>query len=176
MKTVFPGNDNMSKYKNSVYYADRSLGGFLDWARTTDWWKNTLIIMVADHCARIMSDMPIYTRYVFRIPMIWTGGALSRTGYEVRKTGSQVDIPLTILDQMGIKSKFPFAKDLLSNKSNSFAFYTFNEGFGFVTDSSSVSYDLKQRKTILGEGKDPGYAEDLGKSYLQVLFDDYLKR
>ncbi len=176
MEPVFPGNDNVSKYKNSVYYADRSLGGFLDWARTTDWWKNTLVVMVADHCARITSDMPIYTRYVFRIPMIWTGGALSRTGYVVKKTGSQVDIPITILDQMGIKNEFPFAKDLLSERSNSFAFYTFNEGFGFVTDSSSVSYDLKQRKTILGEGNDPSCAENLGKSYLQVLFDDYLKR
>ncbi len=176
MKTVFPGNDNMSKYKNSVYYADKSLGGFLDWARTTDWWKNTLIVMVADHCARITSDMPIYTKYVFRIPMIWTGGALSATGRLVRKTGSQVDIPETILNQMGIKNDFRFAKDMFSAKSNSFAFYTFNEGFGFVTDSSSVSYDLKQRKTILSEGKDPALADSLGKAYLQVVFDDYLKR
>jgi phosphoglycerol transferase MdoB-like AlkP superfamily enzyme len=176
MKTKFEGKDNVSKYKNSVFYADRSLGGFLDWAKTTDWWKNTLIVMVADHCARITSDMPIFTKHVFRIPMIWTGGALVKTGYEVKKTGNQVDIPVTILDQMGIKSDFPFAKDLLSDKSNSFSFYTFNEGFGFVTDSSWVSYDLKQRKTILSEGSDPSYAEDLGKSYLQVLFDDYLKR
>jgi phosphoglycerol transferase MdoB-like AlkP superfamily enzyme len=176
MKAKFEGKDNVSKYKNSVFYADRSLGGFLDWAKTTDWWKNTLIVMVADHCARITSDMPIFTKHVFRIPMIWTGGALVKTGYEVKKTGNQVDIPVTILDQMGIKSDFPFAKDLLSDKSNSFSFYTFNEGFGFVTDSSWVSYDLKQRKTILSEGSDPSYAEDLGKSYLQVLFDDYLKR
>jgi len=131
---------------------------------------------VADHCARITSDMPIYTKHVFRIPMIWTGGALTRTGCEITKTGSQVDIPMTILDQMGIKNDFRFAKDLFSKKSNSFAFYTFNEGFGFVTDSSSVSYDLKQRKTILTEGAGPSHADSLGKAYLQVLFDDYLKR
>jgi phosphoglycerol transferase MdoB-like AlkP superfamily enzyme len=176
MESVFHGSDNMSKYKNSVYYADKSLGSFLDWARITDWWKNTLIIMVADHCARVTSDMSIFTPYVFRIPMIWTGGALSRKGMKVEKIGSQVDIPVTVLNQLGIKSNFPFAKDLFSDKSNSFAFYTFNEGFGFVTDTSDVSFDLKQRKAVLNEGKDPILTENLGKAYLQVLFDDYLKR
>ncbi len=176
METVIPGNDNMSKYKNSVYYADRSLGNFLDRARTTDWWKNTLIIMVADHCGRVISDQPIYPKYMFRIPMIWTGGALSKNNIVVGKTGSQVDIPLTLLNQLDIKSNFPFAKDLLNDKSDSFAFYTFNEGFGMVTDSSAVSFDLKQRKAVLGEGRDTAYAENLGKAYLQVLFDDYLKR
>ena len=55
MDPVFSGNDNMTKYKNSVYYADKALGSFLDWAKGTDWWKNTLVIMVADHGARIIS-------------------------------------------------------------------------------------------------------------------------
>jgi phosphoglycerol transferase MdoB-like AlkP superfamily enzyme len=176
MEPVFKGSDDMTKYKNSIYYTDKTLGSFLDWAKGTDWWKNALIIMVADHCARIYSDMPNYKQNVFKIPMLWVGGALSKTGLSVRKLGSQVDIPTTVLDQMGIKGSFPFGKDLFSDQSKSFAFYTYNEGFGFITDSSAVSLDLKSKTLVLSEGKDPASAEKKGKAYLQVLFNDYLKR
>ncbi|MCX6327426.1 MAG: sulfatase-like hydrolase/transferase [Bacteroidia bacterium] len=176
MEPVFVGNDNMTEYKNSVYYADKSLGTFLDWAKTTDWWNNTLIIMVADHCCRISENMLIYSPDVFKIPMVWIGGALSKKRIIIDKLGSQVDIPVTLLNQLGLSSNFPFAKDLLSNESCSFAFYTYNEGFGFITDSSAVAYDQKLKEPVLKQGKDPDSAEKNGKAYLQVLFNDYLKR
>ncbi len=176
MEPVFPGSDIMAKYKNSVYYTDRTLGSFFDWAKTTDWWKNTVIILVADHCARIYSDMPNYKQNVFRIPMLWIGGALSEQGTKIEKLGSQVDIPTTLLNQLGITGNFPFGKDLLSDQSKSFAFYTYNEGFGFITDTSAVGFDLKSRRLVLSEGKHPESAERKGKAYLQVLFNDYLKR
>jgi phosphoglycerol transferase MdoB-like AlkP superfamily enzyme len=176
MKAVFTGSDEMSKYKSSVYYADKTLGSFLDWAKGTEWWKNTLVVMVADHAARIYSDMPNYKQNVFRIPMLWIGGAISKKGLRIEKLGSQVDIPTTLLNQMGISASFPFAKDLLSDQSKSFAFYTYNEGFGFITDSSAVGFDLKSKMTVLTEGKDTEAAEKKGKAYLQVLFNDYLKR
>lgn len=176
MEPVFIGTDVVSKYKNSVYYTDKTLGSFLDWAKGTDWWKNTLIIMVADHAARITDDMPNYKQNVFKIPMLWVGGAVSKKGLKVEKFGSQVDISTTLLNQLGIGGNFPFGKDLLSEHSKSFAFYTYNEGFGFLTDSSSVSFDLKSKTKMLSEGKDPESAEKKGKAYLQVLFEDYIKR
>jgi phosphoglycerol transferase MdoB-like AlkP superfamily enzyme len=176
MKTVFTGSDIFTKYRNSVYYTDQTLGSFLDWAKEKDWWKNTLIIMVADHAARITDDMPNYKPNVFKIPMLWVGGAVSKKGLRVEKFGSQVDIPTTILDQLGIEGSFPFGKDLLSDQSKSFAFFTYNEGFGFLTDSSAVSFDLKSNTTVFQEGKNPESAERRGKAYLQVLFDDYVKR
>ena len=176
MESVFTGNDNMAKYKNSVYYSDRALGSFLDWARQEAWWKNTLVIMVADHCARVMSEIPIFSLKAFKIPMVWVGGAVSKGGIRIEKYGSQSDIPVTLSGQLGLPPVFPFGKDLLTAETASFAFYTFNEGFGFVTDSSAVGYDQKLKKPVLMEGKDPEYAEKCGKSFLQVLFDDYLKR
>ena len=176
MKPVFNGSDILTKYKNSVYYTDKTLGSFLDWAKETDWWKNTLIIFVADHCARITDDMPNYKQNVFRIPMLWVGGAVAKKGLKVEKLGSQVDIPTTLLGQLGIEGNFPFGKDLLSDHSKSFAFYTYNEGFGFLTDSSAVGFDLKSKMAVLREGKDPESAERKGKAFLQVLFDDYIKR
>jgi phosphoglycerol transferase MdoB-like AlkP superfamily enzyme len=175
MEPVFPGSDDFTKYRNSVYYSDKYLGAFLDWAKTTEWWKNTLIIMVADHAARF-NEMPNYEPKVFRIPMIWTGGALSRHGMKVEKYAGQADIPTTVLSQLDIKGSFPFSKDILSDKSRSFAFYTYNEGFGFVTDSSAAGFDLKSRTPVLMEGRNPELAQEKGKAFLQSLFDDYIKR
>lgn len=176
MEPFFKGNSNMARYKNSVYYSDNALGSFLDWARQKEWWKNTLIIMVADHCARIMSHIPIFSLEAFRIPMLWTGGAVTKGGIRIEKYGSQSDIPSTLCGQLGLSQVFPFGKDLLDDKTSSFAFYTFNEGFGFVTDSSAAAYDHKLKKPVLMEGSDPLFAEQNGKALLQILFNDYLKR
>jgi phosphoglycerol transferase MdoB-like AlkP superfamily enzyme len=176
MDPVFEGSDNMIKYKNSVYYADKCLGEFIDWAKTTGWWKNTLVIMVADHCGRVSEEMPAYSPVLFKIPMLWTGGALSVTGLKISKHGDQSDIPVTLINQLGLKVSFPFGKDLLSPESNSFSFYTYNEGLGFITDSSVYVYDHKMKDHLLKEGKGTDFAERAGKSFLQVLFNDYLKR
>ncbi len=176
MEPVFTGDDDETKYKNSVFYADKSLGEFIDWAQEREWWKNTLVIMVADHCGRFSDAFPIYAREMFKIPMVWIGGAVEKKGLKIEKLGSQVDIPVTLFTQMGLSAEFPFAKDLLSDSTNSFAFYVYNEGFGFITDSSSCIYDHKLKQPVVSEGKDYGFAEKAGKAYLQVLFNDYLKR
>ncbi len=176
MDPVFTGTDNMTRYKNSVYYADKALGEFLDWAKETDWWNTTVIILVADHCGRVSEDQPVFTQELFKIPMLWIGGAVKDKGTKVSKVGGQVDIPITLMNQLGIKGIFPFSKDLLSEKSNSFAFYVYNEGFGFITDTSAYVYDHKLKAHVVSEGKVPEHAEKTGKAFLQVLFNDYLKR
>jgi phosphoglycerol transferase MdoB-like AlkP superfamily enzyme len=176
MEPVFKGDDNITKYKNSVFYTDKALGNFLDWAKETDWWKNTLVILVADHGGRSTDEMAAYSKDIFRIPMLWLGGVLTQKDIKISKLGSQIDISKTLLDQMDIKSDFTFGKDLFSDGTKSFAFYTYNEGFGFITDSSAYFYDHKVKMPVEKYGKDPEYAGQKGKAFLQVLFDDYLKR
>ncbi|MFH0841323.1 MAG: LTA synthase family protein [Bacteroidota bacterium] len=176
MEPVFEGNDDLTKFRNSVYYTDQTIGKFLDWAATTDWWKNTLVVLVADHCRRNSVEVLAYSEEIFRIPMLWLGGALAVHGARIEKYGSQVDIPLTLLHQLGQDDNYPFAKDLLSPESASFAFYTFNEGFAFISDSSKYIYDHKLGKPVVEKGRDPLSAGISGKAYLQVLYDDFLKR
>lgn len=175
-KPVFEGNDIVTAYRNSVHYTDKVVGSFLDWAKTQEWWNNTLVILVADHGARITPDIEAFSRKIFRIPMIWTGGALAIRDSVVTRIGGQTDIPLTLLNQTAFRGSFKFGKDLLSDDAKSFAFFTFNEGFGLVTDSSAVAYDCKPKAVAEKSGKAPEAAEEYGKAYLQVLFDDYLKR
>jgi phosphoglycerol transferase MdoB-like AlkP superfamily enzyme len=176
MDPVFTGKDDLTKFKNSVYYTDKTVGSFIAWAKTATWWNNTLVILVADHCRRNSLEDLVYSQEIFKIPMLWLGGALQTRGKRIEKLGTQVDIPITLINQLGLTGDFPFAKDLLSDGSNSFAFYAFNEGFAFITDSSTVIYDHKLGGPVLKTGDDPEYAEELGKAYLQVVYDDYMKR
>jgi len=176
MKPVFKGLDDITQFRNSIYYTDKALGSFLDWARTTGWWRNTLVVIVADHYRRNSAELMVYSEEIFKIPMLWLGGALAETGIRIDKVGSQVDIPLTILHQLDLNDNYPFAKDILSPSSGSFAFYAFNEGFGFITDSSKCIYDHKLGDYVVREGKNPEVAGEYGKAYLQVLYDDFLSR
>ncbi len=176
MEPVFEGNDDNTKFRNSVYYTDKVLGSFIDWARTTDWWENTLVILVADHCRRSSNEVLVYSEDIFRIPMLWLGGALNKSGIKIEKLGGQTDIPLTLLHQLDLDDNYPFGKDLLSEESESFAFYTFNDGFAFITDSSRYIYDHMLRNAVVKSGDDPETAGRYGKAFLQVLYDDFLNR
>ena len=176
MEPVFMGKDDLTKFKNSVNYTDKAVGSFIDWAKSTDWWKNTLVIMVADHCRRNSLDQLVYSEEIFKIPMLWIGGALKENGIRIEKLGTQVDIPVTILNQLDLHGYFPYGKDLLSSGSKSFAFYTFNEGFAFLTDSSTLIFDHKLGRPAVRKGRAPEQAEVAGKAYLQLLYDDYLRR
>jgi phosphoglycerol transferase MdoB-like AlkP superfamily enzyme len=176
MAPVFEGKDELTKFRNSVYYTDRTIGSFIDWAKTAHWWENSLVIFVADHCRRNSLEDLVFSPAIFKIPMLWLGGALNEKGRRIEKLGTQVDIPVTLLNQLDIQADFPFSKDLLSDKSHSFAFYVYNEGFAFITDSSAVIYDQKLGSPVLKTGVDTENTENLGKAYLQVLYDDYMKR
>lgn len=176
MDPVYPGDDQMTKYKNSVHYSDKALGEFIEWAKTRDWWDNTLVLFVADHAARINPEMEAWSADIFKIPMIWTGGAIEESGIVIDKIGNQTDIAQTLVKQLNLDYYFPYSKDLFNDDSQSFSFYTFNEGFGFITDSSAIAYDHKAGRVVLQEGKVSGKEEMTGKALLQVLFDDYLGR
>lgn len=172
----YRGNDNVTKFKNSFYYTDQAIGTFISQAKTQQWWDSTLIVMVADHG----HPMPGYDANdrpsKFRIPLIFTGGALKGKGQVVNTTGSQTDIAYSLLRQMGLPAQdFKWSKNLLEPEAAQFAFYVFNNGFGFITPAGAVSYDNVSKKVIHSEKKGREQLES-GKAYMQLSFEDFLKR
>ena len=49
METVIKGEDEIHQFFNSAYYTDKEFGEFIDKAKKTAWWDNTLIVVTADH-------------------------------------------------------------------------------------------------------------------------------
>lgn len=174
-KPRFIGNDDQTKFFSAVNYTDSCLGAFFNEARTKEWYKNTLFILIADHGHRFPNNDPNFVLSKFKIPMLWLGGALDNDSLKVNTIGSQVDLAATLLDQLGLNSKkFQFSKNLLSNGHKPFAYYVFNDGFGFVSDSTSVIFDHTSRKFISCEGKDIEKVKDEAFSFLSYYQDIFV--
>ncbi len=174
MKTVIKGTDEAHRFLNSVFYTDKAIGEFINKMKTLESWNNTLIIFVADHGVRLPDNIPAYHPDRYHIPMIWTGGVIKKdtviTGY-----GSQTDIPTSILSQLNLKTdEYKFGKDLFNKQSESFVFYDFNNGFGFLTDTTIQVFDNNQKKNIIEENMTS--EKYFGKAYMQHLMNDFISK
>ena len=139
-------------------------------------WQNTLVVFVADHGHPLPGYDPNDRPSKFHIPLIFSGGALKVRGV-VTTIGSQTDIAATVLDQLNInRSKFQWSKDLLDSSARSFAFYSFNNGFGFVSPSGIVTVDNVSKKIIYEKGNVDSNEINNGKAYMQFSYQDFLNR
>ena len=165
-------------YCNSAAYTDSCLGAFIDSLKVSPAWDNLLVMILPDHCyAKYPENLQNHELAHFRIPMVWTGGAV-KSPRIISTIASQIDISATLLNQLGIDhDDFVFSKDIMDPKLPHFAFYSFSDGFGFVTDSCTYIQDNKHDGFALSDSHDPeGKAERWGKAYLQRLYDDLSER
>jgi hypothetical protein len=73
-------------------------------------------------------------------------------------------------------SPFLFAKDVFDPTSKHWAFFTYNDGIGFVTDSSRILFDNAGKRTVFKEGKANTEHERAAKAIMQKVYGDFLKR
>jgi len=176
MQPIFKGTDRAALYLNSIFYTDSCLGKFFSDIKKTEVWNNTLFILVADHGSPRPGESQNHYLDKFEIPMLWLGGVLNDSIKVVERIGSQIDIPATLLNQIGINyTDFSYSKDLFAPENKDFAFYVYNDGFAFITDSSKVIFDNDANKIIYSEGV---FEQDIdnGKAYLQTLMKDFNSR
>ena len=177
METVIEGESDESKFLNSAYYTDKSLGEFISKAKTMDWWDNSIIMIMADHGSRLPGNSKNHVPDRYKIPMLWIGGALHGETKIISKPCSQMDIASTVLGQIGIENRnYKYGKDIFLEDSNSFGYYTFHNGYGILTSSGTVVYDLLNTYAVIKEGKNINENIENGKAYLQTLSEDFIKR
>lgn len=175
MEPVFEVEEEVDLYKNSVYYVDKAIGEFVANAKKQSWWDNTLIVITADHGTIHAHDAPRYDPIKFRIPMLWIGGAV-KNDTVIAKIGDQTDIPATVLNQLGLDyDEFKYSKDILSSQTPSYGFYTFNEGFGLVNDTTEYVYSfiLERNLPVMKYGLPEDNLLE-GKAFMQYFWEDYL--
>lgn len=173
--TAFKAENNTAKFMNSLHYTDQVVADFIDKCSQQAWWNNTLVIITGDH-GHLLPESNNRAED-FRTPMLWIGGALNKKGVVIDKVVSQLDIAATLSRQAGLDSGiFPFSKNIFDATSKSWAFFTFNDGFGFIDSLGSLVYDNVGKLPVLSEGKaGPGETE-AGKAMMQHAYEDFLAK
>lgn len=155
---------------NAFYYADKCLGEFVEAMKKQTDWDNTLVLIVPDHLGAYPLNIDNYAMWRYEIPMILLGGKI--TAQQVETIGCQTDIPATLLGILGIEhNEFLFSKDILDAKAPHFAFFTFPDAMGMVTEENTVIYDNALNKAVFDEGSKKGLNKKKVQAYLQKLYD-----
>lgn len=89
---------------NAAKYADYAIGHFFELAKKSDYWKDTIFLVVADHDSRAAGDslVPIDR---FRIPGLFIGEGI--VPKQDNRLVSQIDLPATILSLAGVSGEYP---------------------------------------------------------------------
>ena len=173
--TVFNGTDKETKFLNSLHYTDSIVCRFVNELKKLPSWENTIVIISADHG----HYLPITGKRAddYRIPVLWVGGALTKQNIVIDKTVNQLDMAGSLLRQLHLPAEaFPFGKNVFDTSSLHWAFFTYNDGIGFVTDSSRTLYDNAGKRSVFEEGKSDTRHDMTAKALMQKVYSDFLKR
>jgi len=88
----------------AVAYADYAVGRFLELARSSDYYENTVFLVVSDHNSRVYGDQLIPIER-FHIPGVILGGSIEPR--RITGISSQIDLLPTLLSLMGVDSQHP---------------------------------------------------------------------
>lgn len=90
----------------AVKYTDYAIGKFIRDAKTKPWFKDTLFVIVADHCASVAgkTKLPVNN---YRIPLIFYAPALLKPAHYAPIV-SQIDIAPTLIEVLGINGDDSF--------------------------------------------------------------------
>lgn len=173
---LFQGNDETTLFLNSIHYSDQVIGDFIENCKKQLWWKNTVIVITADHGIRFPATGKVIDD--FKIPMLWLGGAIEKNkGLIIERLASQIDLSATLAKQLGWNaSVFPFSRDITDSTSIPFAFFSNSVSLGLVQPGSYFIYDVKGKTMKEQQGKTSERDINAGKALQQFIYEDYLKK
>ena len=131
----------------AIKYADYALGRFFGEARQSDYWDNTVFLVVSDHGVGINGGTLVPVER-FRIPGVIVGGTIEPR--RVPGITSQIDLLPTLLSLIGLSSEHPcIGRDLTLPE------YADGAGRASVQFGELHAYFEEGRKVILQHDLDP---------------------
>jgi phosphoglycerol transferase MdoB-like AlkP superfamily enzyme len=131
----------------AIKYTDYAIGQFIEKAKTRPWFKDTLFVIVADHCASVAgkTKLPVAK---YHIPLIFYAPDMLPAGHYPRMA-SQIDIVPTLLDVLGAKgddhffgqSLFEEAKDQIIPR----AFISNYQELGYYKNDTLIVLSPKEK-------------------------------
>ncbi len=170
MEHKFPGEAREDKFKSAIYYTDSCLGELIRECKRNGIWDSTLFVLVADHGTRVVGGShEAVDPLTYKIPILFTGGAVAVRDTVIYNIGSQIDLASTLLNQLGLDaSGFRYSKNLLADSVTQFAFFSIPQSAGVVSEEGSAVMDLKGETWIEAYTTNEEDKESV-KAWLQVV-------
>ena len=131
-----------------VKYADYAIGRLLAEAKKHPWFKDTVFVIVADHCAASARSMALPVKH-YEIPLFIYAPALVKAQKSDRMM-SQIDIAPTVLGLLNFSYKSKFAgKDVMRMDSG--------EERAFISTYQKLGFIKGDRLLVLGPKKEAGF-------------------
>jgi phosphoglycerol transferase MdoB-like AlkP superfamily enzyme len=144
---------------NAVKYADWAMGRFIATAKQSDYWKDTVFLIVADHDNRVYGNNLIPVEK-FQIPGLILGGPIQPE--TISAIASQIDLAPTLLSLVGVSSCHTMVgRDFTLDKTTpGRAFLQFENYFALMEDEKIIvlkpnaeatiaNYDQHTKKLVL---------------------------
>jgi phosphoglycerol transferase MdoB-like AlkP superfamily enzyme len=150
-----------------VHYTDSCLLDFIGKAKKQKWYKNTLIVIMADHACNYPLNRRMNDPERYHIPMMITGGALKEEfkGAVNSNYCGHLNIPSLVCNELNLSpQKFKLSSNIFSE--NSFAYFTYDHGVGVLTKKNDVVYDINLKDVIRTKNKSDSLLK-LGKFIMQ---------
>lgn len=135
------------KRAGAVKYTDYAIGQLIKNAQNKPWFKDTLFVIVADHCSSVAgkTKLPVAK---YHIPLFFYAPDLLAAGHYTRMA-SQIDIAPTILDVLGAKGSQSFYGQSLfaaeERKLPERAFISNYQELGYLKNDTLIVLSPKQK-------------------------------
>jgi phosphoglycerol transferase MdoB-like AlkP superfamily enzyme len=173
--TVIEGNTEELQFYNSLQYTDSVVYQFVKQCQAKDWWNNTLIIICADHGHRLPQTGKKADD--FKIPALLLGGLVKNKQVVIDEICSQTDLAPTLVKTFDINNNlFKWGRNIADPTSVPLAYFSFNDGFGFVQNKKYFIFDNVGKKVIEQEGNIDASDLKAGKAIQQLSFQEYLDK
>ncbi|MES2829296.1 MAG: LTA synthase family protein [Bacteroidota bacterium] len=179
----FGNADNLAKFKSTAYYTDSCIQAYLSSAKKQAWYSNTLFIFIADHGhVYPLNRTDVFVPQRYHIPFLLYGDVIKKQyrGKRFEQVGSQADVAGTLLPQLGIGAgDFKWSKNLLNPYVSSFAFFSWDNGMGFIDNKQCVTFDNVGKMILYNDKRTDVMQTELtlknAKAYLQTVYQQFLK-
>ncbi|EGR2797948.1 LTA synthase family protein [Vibrio navarrensis] len=137
---IEPYDAQFNTRNNAVKYSDYALGTFFDKAKKSNYWDNTVFIIIADHDARVYGSQLVPVEH-FHIPALILGKDIAPR--EDDRLANNLDMPPTLLSLIGVDATTPMiGRDLTKPlaREDERAMMQFDKNFGYLTRDSLVVF------------------------------------
>ena len=154
-------------FKNTLYFADWSIGELMKRAKEDGWFDNTVFVFVADHTSGGPDSDSLYNK--FRIPLVIYAPKILKPR-KVDYIVSQLDILPTLYNLAGLNTPYTaFGRDMLDEQNADQRVALVSEGVnvGIITRDGALRHTRKQ---VLGVEKiAPNFNEQQAEQTLLAL-------